>query len=65
MSTTGQGRVFVAGIFCVSVSVSVSVSVFVSVCVWYSFPPDHHGQVEMFCTTVAPAPKGHLGGASP
>jgi len=22
-------------------------------------------QMEMFCTTVVPAPKGHLGGASP
>ena len=30
-----------------------------------SFPPDHHGRVEMLCTTVVPAPKGHLGGASP
>ena len=29
------------------------------------FAPDHHGRVEMLCTTVVPAPKGHLGGASP
>ena len=30
-----------------------------------SFPPDHAGQVEMFCTTVVPVLKGHLGEGSP
>jgi len=30
-----------------------------------SFPPDHAGQVEMFCTTVVPVSKEHLGGGSP
>jgi len=27
--------------------------------------PDHHGRVEIFCTTVVPAPKEHLRGTSP
>jgi len=31
----------------------------------FSFPPDHAGLVEMFCTTVVPVSKGDLGGASP
>jgi len=31
----------------------------------FSFSPDHHGQVEMFCTTIVPVSKGHLGRASP
>ena len=31
----------------------------------FPFPPDHHGRVEIFCTTVVPASKGHLGRASP
>jgi len=26
----------------------------------FSFPPDHHGRVEIFCTTVVPVLKGHL-----
>ena len=30
-----------------------------------SFPSDHDGQVEMFCNTVVPAPKGHFGGGQP
>jgi len=29
-----------------------------SILLGFSFPADHHGQVEMFCTTVVPAPKG-------
>jgi len=31
----------------------------------FSFPPDHAGHLELFCTTVVPVSKGHLGGASP
>ena len=36
-----------------------------SIWLGFSFPPDHAGLVEMICTTVVPASKGHLGGASP
>jgi len=28
----------------------------------FSFPPDQYDQAEMFCTTVVPVPKEHLGG---
>ena len=31
----------------------------------FAFPPDHAGQVGMFCTTVVPGSKGHLGGTRP
>jgi len=31
----------------------------------FSFPSEHDSQVEIFCTTVVPVSKGHLGGASP
>jgi len=31
----------------------------------FSFPTHHAGQMEMFCTTVVPVSKGHLGGDSP
>ena len=31
----------------------------------FSFPPDYASLVEMFCTTVVPVSKGHLGGVSP
>ena len=38
---------------------------FITQCIWGFHFHLTNGQVEMFCTTVAPAPKGHLGGASP
>jgi len=30
-----------------------------------SFPPDQNGQAEMFCMSLVPVPKRHIGGAGP
>ena len=36
-----------------------------SIWLGFSFPPDQYDRAELFCTTVVPVSKGHLGGASP
>ena len=38
--------------------------IYYSIWLGFSFPPDHDGLVEMICTTVVPASKGHLEGAA-